>query len=319
MLFPQLQFFQVVQVVALLSWCRGFFTRSRLCRTMEIPQLLDTVIYVPVVQVVLLPGCGLDVQKTVAIPTGAVLGHGVHTRSWCVWCRSWCSSKVIDSLFVPQRQLSMVQTFRRTTEIPQLPYTWWLMSLLFLHPCYDAEAVPDCSADLESRSCRWTRRSMPLSCRSCSSCKSSDSLSRYRGFPMSQTVRLTIAIPQSLLDTVIDVPVVPVVQVVAQFLFLTVQTVVGPKRFPRCNSFTRCSTSRCAGPAVSSGAGCEKSFEIPQLQLVVFLLGQCCYMPVVCSDICLVVQRQVLRSRQCLLSGGGRRCVVAATSSSCWS
>ena len=32
------------------------------------------------------PG-GPDVQKTVAIPTGAVLGHGVHARSWCVWCR----------------------------------------------------------------------------------------------------------------------------------------------------------------------------------------------------------------------------------------
>ena len=33
-----------------------------------------------------------------------------------------------------------------------------------------------------------------------------------------------------------------------------------------------------------------KSVEIPQLQLVVFLLGQCCCMPVVCNDSCLVVQ-----------------------------
>ena len=41
----------------------------------EIPLLLDKVIDVPVVQVVLLPGFSPDVQKTVAIPTGAVLGR----------------------------------------------------------------------------------------------------------------------------------------------------------------------------------------------------------------------------------------------------
>ena len=46
--------------------------------------------------------------------------------------------------------------------------------------------------------------------------------------------------------------------------------------------------------------------ESPQVQFVDTIMG----MPV-------VVQRQVLRSRQCLLSGGGLRCVVAATSSRC--
>ena len=39
----------------------------------------------------------------------------------------------------------------------------------------------------------------------------------------------------------------------------------------------------CAGPADSSGAVCEKTVEIPQLQLVVFVLGQCRQVPVVQS------------------------------------
>ena len=71
------------------------------CRTKEIPMLLDKVIDVPVVQVVQLPGCGPDVQNTVAIPTGAVLGHGVHARSWCVWCRLSDSAETVE---VPQLQ-----------------------------------------------------------------------------------------------------------------------------------------------------------------------------------------------------------------------
>ena len=54
-----------------------------------------------------------------------------------------------------------------------------------------------------------------------------------------------------------------------------VQAVLRTMVFPSCSSLTRCSTSRCAGPADSSGAVFEKSVEIPQLQLVVFLLGHC--------------------------------------------
>ena len=79
---------------------------------------------------------------------------------------------------------------------------------------------PDCSADLESRRCIWTRRSMHLSCRLCISCRSSNSPSPCRGFPMVQTVRLTTEIRQLLWENgdrrALFVPVVQDILVVTQ-------------------------------------------------------------------------------------------------------
>ena len=96
----------VVQGVSsiLLSWCRGRFPWSR-----EIPLLLEKVIDVPVVQVVLLPRCGPDVQKTVAIPTGPVLGQGdmpVVERqvSWSGQCGKLRSSHRCSSWTFSSRQ-----------------------------------------------------------------------------------------------------------------------------------------------------------------------------------------------------------------------
>ena len=71
---------------------------------------------------------------------------------------------------------------------------------------------------------------------------------------------------------VIDRPVVVHVKVVdntvvAQRPFPLVQP-SRPLRFSSCSSLTWCSTSRCAGPADSSGAGGEETFEIPLLQHV---------------------------------------------------
>ena len=90
---------------------------------------------------------------------------------------------------------------------------------------------------------------------------------------------------------------------------------------PVCRVHGRCGRARrrlgsgmaIAGMLVTMLSRCVhlvvgRPVESPQVQFVDTIMG----MPV-------VVQRQVLRSRQCLLSGGGRRCVVPATSSSCWS
>ena len=53
---------------------------------------------------------------------------------WCgkLWLfRSCSSSTVVDSPFVPQRQLHMVPPFRKTMEFPQLQYvSWWSVHLL---------------------------------------------------------------------------------------------------------------------------------------------------------------------------------------------
>ena len=47
--------------------------------------------------------------------------------------RSCSSSSVVDILFVPQRQIPMVQTVQQTTEIPQMPFVFrWSMLLLCL-------------------------------------------------------------------------------------------------------------------------------------------------------------------------------------------
>ena len=64
------------------------------CRTKEIPLLLDKVIDVLVVQVVQLPGWWSRRAETVAIPAGAVLGHCVHAR-----CRLPDSAETVE---VPQ-------------------------------------------------------------------------------------------------------------------------------------------------------------------------------------------------------------------------
>ena len=55
--------------------------------------------------------------------------------------------------------------------------------------------------------------------------------------------------------------------VVAQRPFPLVQP-SRPLRFTSCSPLIWCSTSRCAGPAVSSKAVCEKTVEIPQLHHV---------------------------------------------------
>ena len=90
---------------------RCFFPYSAQClvlsgRRFHCRLLLDKVFVVSVVQVVLLPGCGPDVQKTVAIPIGAVHGHGVHARSCPDSADNRGASKVVDFPFVPQSQLS---------------------------------------------------------------------------------------------------------------------------------------------------------------------------------------------------------------------
>ena len=73
-------------------------------------QLLDKVLDMPVVVLRQVPG--LMVQK--------------------LWSpRSCSSSSVVDILFVPQRQIPMVQSVQQTTEIPQLPFVFkWSMTLL---------------------------------------------------------------------------------------------------------------------------------------------------------------------------------------------
>ena len=129
---------------------------------------------------------------------------------------------------------------------------------------------------------------------------------------MVQAPRRTTEIPP-----VIGVPVAQVVQfvvfVVAQRQFPWSRLFCGPWIFPSCSSLARCSTSRCAGPADSSGAGCEKSVEIPQLQFVVYLLGHCCCMPVVCNDRCLVDSecRTLWKFRSCRSSKSFNFPVVA--------
>ena len=65
--------------------------------------------------------------------------------------RSCSSSSVVDILFVPQRQIPMVQTVQQTAEIPQMPFVFrWSMPLLCRScgstgrssPRRGAEAVP---------------------------------------------------------------------------------------------------------------------------------------------------------------------------------
>ena len=66
-------------------------------------------------------------------------------------------------------------------------------------------------------------------------------------------------VPQRSSSMVVDITVV------AQRPF---SLILRPLRFLSCSPLTRCSTSHCAGPADSSGAGGEETVEIPQLQLV---------------------------------------------------
>ena len=96
-------------------------------------------IAVLVVQVVLLPGCGPDVQKPVAMPTDAVLGHGVHARSWCVWCRlpdSAVTVEVPQLVFFDGRRLPFRAAspwsclFGRPQRLRRCSVFWWSMPLL---------------------------------------------------------------------------------------------------------------------------------------------------------------------------------------------
>ena len=72
-------------------------------------------------------------------------------------------------------------------------------------------------------------------------------------FPIVQTVLWTIEIPQSLVDTVVDVPVLPVVQVS--------QVVMTLRLIPRVQNLV-------SGSCRFSDAGCEETVLLPQLQLV---------------------------------------------------
>ena len=105
---------------------------------------------------------------------------------------------------------------------------------------------------LVCRSCRFFPSRCPLcattgALRSCSSSTWSSTLpSRCPGFPMVQTVCRTKVIPQ-LLDTVVDAPVIQVVQfpviyipVVAQRLAPMVRTVRLTMRFHSCWTGDRC-------------------------------------------------------------------------------
>ena len=186
--------------------------------------------------------------------TGAVLGRGYcHYDRFHFPDTANCLEVSQLQLILKDVDISYCGAPRGPGEIPQLPYSWWFMSLL----CSSTSLSKRRGFFSWSRlfvgpqkftSC-LTRLSMSLLHRLCIS----SSLSwRRGGFPWSQAVLRTMFFPQlQFIDKVFDVPV--------------------------------CRSSRFPRVQVMRG-------EIPQLQLVVFLLGQCCCMPVVCNDRCLVVQ-----------------------------
>ena len=107
-----------------LSWCRGRFPWSGLVGPQRFLQLLHKVIDVPV-------------------------GSSMVQKLWL--SRSCSSSKIVDFLFVPQRQLPMVPPFRKTMEFLQLLYVVWLMPVMhvvFHAPCCTTGAHGSDSAEL---------------------------------------------------------------------------------------------------------------------------------------------------------------------------
>ena len=89
--------------------------------------------------------------------------------------------------------------------------------------------------------------------------------------------------------------------VVAQRPFPLVQP-SRPLRFPSCSPLIWCSTSRCAGPAVSSKAVCEKTVEIPQLHHVEIIAAWTLLLHARC------VQRQIPGGSECRKVRGSRSC-----------
>ena len=103
-------------------------------------------------------------------------------------------------------------------------------------------------------------------------------------------VLVTMEILQ-LLDTVIDVPVAQVAQFSLRRGCFSRSRLLSDQEIPQLFG-TVIVFVRRPGVQVQQipRAVCEKSVEIPQLRLVVFLLGPCCCVPVVCDGGCLVVQ-----------------------------
>ena len=86
--------------------------------TMDIPQLLNTVADVPVVQV-----------EQVHFPIVTQRPIPMVRPVWRTLEISQLQSvQVVDISFVPQRQIPVVQAIQQTTEIPQLLFDfWWSM------------------------------------------------------------------------------------------------------------------------------------------------------------------------------------------------
>ena len=143
--------------------CSDKFQQSKVRSDPVHPRLVD----VPVVQQRQVPTVFFTVLVQflgkVVVP---VLCNDRCVVRWCskLWLSRSCSpSKVVDTPFVPQRQIPMVQSGRKTTEAPQLQFVArWSVPLL-CRSCSMPVVVFD--------RCPWFRLCrLPWRCRSCSSC-----------------------------------------------------------------------------------------------------------------------------------------------------